>query len=74
MDELLFLLINEGSSLGTDRLIRFLTKLINKVFDFIYQYKSFLKTLTKLYIFIFGILNIDFPLNLLKDLLEILGL
>ena len=57
-----------------DRLIRFLTKLINKVFDFIYQYKNFLKTLTKLSIFIFGILNIDFPLNLLKDLLEILGL
>ena len=51
-----------------------LTKLIDKVFDFIYKYKSILFKFTKLFIFIFCIVKPNLPLKLLKDLLEILGL
>ena len=53
-----------------DRLI----KLVDKVIDLVYKYKNFLIKLTKLTICIICILNIDFPFQIFKDLLEILGL
>ena len=51
-----------------------ITKLFDKVFDFIYKYRSFLLKISKFSTFIFCIPKPCFPLNLFKELLEILGL